>query len=95
MANGTNRLAITIQSIFAVTGFKRKGVLNFNLSLLTSVPALTGAIVGAQLAIDVSDIQFKRILAVIMLLVLGIILWNPFRRRYGNVPYNGGMANIS
>ncbi|MEP9410972.1 MAG: sulfite exporter TauE/SafE family protein [Candidatus Brocadia sp.] len=95
VANGTNRLAITVQSLFAVAGFKRKGVSNFKLSLLMSVPALAGAIVGAHLAVNVPDILFKRILAIIMLFILVIILWNPVRRRYSNVPYNGGMANLS
>lgn len=95
VANGTNRLAITVQSMLAVAGFKRKGISNFKLSLLMSLPALIGAIIGAQLAVDVSDILFKRILAVVMLLVLGLILWNPIRRGQGNVQYNGGMTSLS
>jgi uncharacterized protein len=95
VANGTNRLAITVQSMLAVTGFKRKGVSNFKLSLLMSLPALIGAIIGAQLAVDVSDILFKRILAVVMILVLVLILWNPIRMRQGIAQYDGGMACLS
>src|SRR3990167_8785846 len=87
VANGTNRLAITVQSVLAVAGFKRKGVSDFKLSLFRSLPALIGAIIGAQLAVDVSDILFKRILAVVMILVLGLILWNPIRRGRGNSQY--------
>ena len=88
IANGTNRLAIMTQCLFAVTGFKRKGVSNFKLSFLLSVPALFGAIIGAQFAVDISDILFKRILAIIMLLVLGFILWNP-RRDVGSLMSSG------
>src|SRR3989338_3912463 len=95
VANGTNRLAITVQSVLAVAGFKRKGVSDFKSSFLMSLPALIGAIIGAQLAVDVSDILFKRILAVVMLLVLGLILWNPTRMRQGNVRYNGGMFKFN
>ena len=95
VANGTNRLAITVQSVLAVTGFKRKGVSDFKSSLLMSLPALVGAIIGAQLAVDVSDILFKRILAVVMILVLGLILWNPIRMRQGTVQYDGGMTCLS
>ncbi len=80
VANGTNRLAIIVQCLFAVAGFKRKGVSNFKLSLLLSVPGLLGAIIGAQIAVDMSDILFKRVLAIIMLFVLGLILWNPAKR---------------
>ncbi len=88
VANGTNRLAIITQCLFAVAGFRRKGVSNFGLSLLLSVPALFGAIIGAQFAVDISDILFKRILAIIMLLVLGFILWNP-RRDVGSLMSSG------
>ncbi|MDO8141925.1 MAG: sulfite exporter TauE/SafE family protein [Candidatus Brocadiales bacterium] len=95
VANGTNRLAITVQSVLAVAGFKRKGVSDFKSSLLMSLPALIGAIIGAQLAVDVSDILFKRILVVVMILVLGLILWNPIRMRQGIVQYDGGMACLS
>jgi uncharacterized membrane protein YfcA len=88
VANGTNRLAIMTQCLFAVIGFKRKGVSNFKLSLLLSVPALIGAIIGAQIAVDMSDILFKRVLAFIMLLILGLILWNP-RRDVGSMMSSG------
>ncbi len=79
-ANGTNRLAIMVQNIFAVAGFTRKGISDFRLSLYLSLPALLGATIGAFIAIDISDILFKRILAVIMLFVFGLILWNPSKR---------------
>lgn len=94
VANGTNRLAIVVQSIFAVAGFKRKGVANFRLSLLLSGPIVLGAILGAWLAVDVSDVLFKKILAVIMLLVLFLILWNPIGRIYGSIEYNSHKANM-
>ena len=84
VANGTNRIAIVAQCAFAVAGFKRKGVSNFKLSLLFSIPAILGAIIGACIAVDISDILFRRVLAVIMLLVLGLILWNPRHDSAGN-----------
>ena len=77
VANGTNRIAIVAQCAFAVAGFKRKGISHFKLSLLFSIPGVLGAIIGAQIAVDISDTLFKRVLAIIMLLVLGLILWNP------------------
>src|SRR3989339_1941116 len=95
VANGTNRLAITVQRVLAVTGFKRKGVSDFKSSLLMSLPALIGAGIGTQLAVDVSDILFKSILAGVMILVLALILWNPIRMRQGIVQYDGGMASLS
>ena len=50
---------------------------DFKLSLLLSVPALLGAIIGAQIAVDMSDIMFKRVLAIVMMFALGLTLWNP------------------
>jgi uncharacterized membrane protein YfcA len=84
IANGTTRIAIIAQCFSAVAGFKRKGVSNFKLSFLLSLPAILGAVIGAQFAVDISDILFKRVLAVIMLLVLGFILWNPRQDSNGN-----------
>ena len=81
VANGTNRIAIVAQCAFAVAGFKKKGVSNFKLSLLLSIPAILGAIIGAYIAVDISDVLFKRVLAIVMLLVLGLILWNPSKNR--------------
>ncbi len=80
VANGTNRIAIIAQCASAVAGFKRKGVSNFKLSLLFSIPGILGAVIGACIAVDISDILFKRVLAVVMLLVLGLILRNPSKR---------------
>ncbi len=77
VANGTNRIALIAQCAFAVAGFKKKGVSNFKLSILLSLPAILGAVLGSLIAVDISDILFKRILAVVMLLVLGFILWHP------------------
>ncbi|KKL87436.1 hypothetical protein LCGC14_1934730 [marine sediment metagenome] len=94
MANGTNRFAIMVQCLFAVAGFKRKGISNFKLSLLLSAPALIGAIVGAQVAVDMSDALFKRVLAIIMLLVLGLILWNPTKKWQINPQYDGDTIGL-
>ena len=45
-ANGTNRLAIAIQNIFAVAGFRKKGVGDPKFSLMLTLPALPGVILG-------------------------------------------------
>ena len=79
-ANGTNRVAIEVQNIIAVLGFRSKGVSNFKLSILFAIPALVGAIVGARIAIDLPDTLFNQILAGIMVMALALILWNPTRR---------------
>lgn len=94
VANGTNRLAIVVQSMFAVAGFKRKGVTNFRVSLLLSGPAIGGAILGAHIAVDISDALFKRILAILMVCILGFILWDPLRRMYGTIEHTSPVTRM-
>jgi len=84
VANGTNRVAILIQNVTAVAGFKQQGLADFKFSLELSAPAVVGAILGARLAIDISDALFQKVLAAVMLLVVGLILWNPTRRWQGD-----------
>jgi len=79
-ANGTNRVAIEVQNILAVLGFKRKGVANWKLSLQLAVPVTVGATIGSSIAVDIPDDLFRHVLAVTMLFVLGLILWHPTRR---------------
>ena len=81
LANGTNRIAIFAQNIFAVSGFKSKGVSEFPFAIWVSISALIGAIIGASLAVDVDGRLFNRILAVIMVVVIGITIFNPLKNR--------------
>lgn len=76
-ANGTNRIAIWVQCVSAVTGFRQKGVSNFKVCILLSIPATIGAILGAQFSVELPDEIFKKIIAVVMLLVVGLIVFKP------------------
>lgn len=95
VANGTNRLAVAVQSIFAVAGFRRKGVSDFKSSLILSCPALIGGIIGAQLALAVSDLVFKKVLAVMMIFILGFVLWDPIRKKHGIIHHKEDMSHLS
>lgn len=44
VANGTNRVAITLQSITAASGFRRMGHGNLRVSLHLAVPAVIGSL---------------------------------------------------
>src|SRR5210317_459137 len=79
-ANGTNRVAIFCQNIFAITGFKRQGVFPIRLALLCMPPALLGSYLGANLAISVDEMLFRRLLAMIMVGVLLFMVFDPMKR---------------
>ncbi|WP_420318310.1 sulfite exporter TauE/SafE family protein [Ekhidna sp.] len=76
-ANGTNRVAIFIQNIFSVAGYRSKGVYVFPFALYVAIPAIIGAIIGSNIAVEIGDKVFNRILAVVMLIVMGISIFKP------------------
>jgi len=71
LANGTNRVAILIQNIFAISSFRKQKVHQFSESLKLSYITLPGAIIGALVSIRVSDEWFQHILAAVM---IGIVV---------------------
>jgi len=77
LANGTNRVAVEIQNIFAVLGFRSKGVGDWKASLQFAIPALFGAILGAYVVINLPTLIFHRVLAVAMILMLFALITNP------------------
>lgn len=66
VANGTNRVAITLQSLTAVGSFHRMGHGNLMVSLHLAVPAVMGALLGAWVATWVADAVFEFVLVVAM-----------------------------
>jgi hypothetical protein len=81
VANGTNRVGILVQNIFAIQAFHRHKVFPVRLSLLCAAPSLVGAYVGANMAVDIDELLFKRILAGIMVGVLLLTLVDPMKYR--------------
>ena len=77
-ANGSNRVAIFIQNIFAVKGFKSKGIAVFPFAYWVSISATLGALLGAYLATEISNSSFNKILSVVMIFVLMITVLKPY-----------------
>lgn len=76
-ANGTNKIALLMQTFFSVVGFKSKGVFVFPFAAYVALPAVAGAIIGSKIAVDISDQIFNRILAIVMLLVILATVFKP------------------
>ena len=82
MANGTNRIALLLQNIFAVTSFRRNKFHQFKISLSLAVFTLPGAIIGALAATQISHHLFQKILAVVLLfIVVSIFLTSSYKNR--------------
>jgi uncharacterized membrane protein YfcA len=77
IANGTNRIAIVIQTAIATAGFKSKGVSTFPFNLYLGISAFFGSLIGAKIAVDIDEAIFNKVLAVIMVAVIFIIIFKP------------------
>lgn len=77
VANASNRIAVFSQNVFGVLGFRSKGISAFPFSLWLGLSALVGAVVGAKIAVDIRGNVFNKMLAIIMVVVVGLILWKP------------------
>lgn len=90
VANGTNRIAIFCQNIFAIRGFRQRGVFPKQLILICTPPALVGSWVGASLAISLDEKLFNQLLALIMIGVLIFTAVDPMKRfRMEEIPVSG------
>mgnify|MGYP006075872903 CR=1 FL=1 len=70
VANASNRLGNISQNIFALAGFKSKGVTYSKYTFLLGISAALGAIIGAYMALGIPDQAFNKILAFVMLIVV-------------------------
>ncbi len=77
VANGTNRIPTFIQSIASMAGYKSKGLSIRPFAWYVSIIAFFGALVGANLALDVKGELFNRVLAVIMVVVVTFMAFKP------------------
>lgn len=83
IANGTNRIAIAIQTFTATASFRQQKVLPLRKAIYLSIPAIIGSIIGAWIAVDINESTLEKAIGVIMLLMLVFILYKPQKYIYG------------
>jgi uncharacterized membrane protein YfcA len=77
VANGTNRVGVLLQNVVAVATFRRGGALELSGSWKLIVPALVGAVVGAELAVDLDEALLRRVIGALMVVLLALMLLRP------------------
>lgn len=77
VANGTNRVAVLVQSVASTASFRNRNVSDLGLSFKLSLCTLPGAIIGAWLAVDISSLWFNRILAIVMIGIIATFFLPP------------------
>lgn len=83
LANGTNRIAIAIQTLTATSSFKQQKVLPLRKAIYLSIPAVIGSLIGSWIAVDINEEVFEKAIGVVMLIMLVFILYKPQKYIYG------------
>jgi uncharacterized membrane protein YfcA len=83
VANGTNRVAIALQNLVAVSSFKQQKVLEVRKALYLSIPAIFGSLAGSWIAVDINEAVFEKAIGIIMLVMLVFVLFKPQQYIYG------------
>ena len=79
VANGTNRIAIMVQNVFALYQFHKNGHLNWRMGLLLAIPATVASVYGARLAVDITHSTFDTLLATFMVIFAVLLILKPQR----------------
>jgi uncharacterized membrane protein YfcA len=79
VANGTNRVGVVLQNIVAVATFRQRGVLPLAGSWKLILPSVVGAVIGAELAVDLDEALLRRTIGVLMLVLLVVMVLKPER----------------
>jgi hypothetical protein len=89
VANGTNRIAIMLQSLVGSLGFRKQGVLDMKTGIRLGIPSVIGSIAGALIALVISSKMMERAVGILLVLMFFIILFKPevwLKDRSGSVP---------
>ncbi len=78
-ANATNRVGVILQNIVGITTFQRGGRLHLAGAKWLVPPAVAGSIVGALIARSLDADSMNTVIGAVMVLMLGVILFNPER----------------
>ena len=65
---------VFLQSIFGTAGYYSKGIYSYPLSIYLGLSSLIGALIGAQIAIDIDPYLFNKILSIVIVTMVLLML---------------------
>lgn len=80
IANGTNRVGVTFQTLVGLRTFLKSGKTNFKGVWKIAIPTVVGSIVGAYTAVEIGkshEILLSRVIGFVMVFMLFLVLNNP------------------
>lgn len=78
-ANGTNRIALFMQSVSAVSGFRKNSVFELKEGIFYGIPAVIGAIIGAFVAVETKPQILNYFIGGVLIIMLIFLAFNPQR----------------
>lgn len=79
IANATNRINIIFQNATSTATFHRTQLLNWRVALALSIPAITGSIIGAMIAVSLDEVLMRTVIGGAMVMMAILILIKPNR----------------
>ncbi|RME99111.1 MAG: sulfite exporter TauE/SafE family protein [Chloroflexi bacterium] len=79
VANGTNRVGVLVQNVVSAASFYRRGVMDWRRGIILALPAIVGAVIGAQIAVNLNEQMMRRTIGVLMVVMLVVIVVKPKR----------------
>lgn len=79
MANGTNRIAVLLQTLVAVLTFRKQKLLDTRKGLILCLPSIVGSVSGSVVAANINANILEKVVAVAMFLLLFFIVYKPER----------------
>ncbi len=79
VANATNRVSVVLQSGMGTWTFAQQGRINWPLAWKISIPAVAGALLGAQIAVDLNEQAMSIAIGAMLVLVFFIVIMRPKR----------------
>ena len=77
VANGTNRLAVVLQSLTALAAYTKLKQTDSGLAIALVIPAMLGSVGGALMSVRLGDAVFQTLLALMMLVMLIPVIFEP------------------
>lgn len=77
VANGTNRVALVVQALATIPSFRRGGIKGMRQAGPLLVAVIPGALLGAWLAVTISDRSFRNLFAAFMVAMSAWVLVKP------------------
>ncbi|MCK9613797.1 MAG: sulfite exporter TauE/SafE family protein [Bacteroidales bacterium] len=77
VANGTNRIAIMLQTAVAVFTFRKQKILDIKKGLILCIPSVIGSIAGSLTAANLNESIIEKVIAAVMFVMLFFIVYKP------------------